>query len=260
MEATVPGATASALRIRLALAIVLIALSASLAILPAIRAVRVDAVPSVTEFAVLGVAITLVSLLGIVAALRPSGCNRLLSLSSENPRASSTAPAPRGCTAQGLVGHHLNCGAFSGHTARIAGRIACAGCMGMVAGGTAGVLLGLAVASGLVPTDRTYDAAMGLLGASLAMAGIFGAYRRNATAGTRALASFVLVTGSVTFVAGLAGRGLFFGAFGLAAALAVLGLRVDMSRLQHASVCAECTERLAATTAAGAGGAGATAR
>jgi len=248
-------ATPSARFTRLALALVLVALSASLAILPAIGAGGEKTVPSGTELAVLGAAIALVSLLGIVAALRPSGCNRLLRFSSENPRAGSTTPGPRGCTAQGFAGHHLDCGAFSNHTFRIGGRTICAGCAGMVAGGTAGVLLGLAVASGVLPTDRTFAPAMGLLGAPLAAAGILGAGRVTGGAGTRALASFVLVAGSVLLVASVAEQGLFPGGFGLAAALAVLGLRVDLSRLQHQFACAECAARLAPTSAAGDGGA-----
>ena len=248
MASTVPGSTASDRRIRLALAVVLIALSASLAILPALGAGPSGTGPGMTDLVVLGAAIVLVSVLGIVAALRPSGCNRLLHPSGENSGAGSAAPPPLGCAAQGFAGHHFDCAAFSGHTLRIGGRIVCAGCAGMIAGGIAGVLVGLAVAAGLVPPDRTVDVAVGLVGACLAEAGILGAYRRNATAVLRALASFVLVAGSVILVAVLAGRGLFSGAFGLASAIAVLGLRVDLSRLQHASACVECSERLGATS------------
>ncbi len=245
---------------RLVLALLLVAFSATLAVLPALRAGRPSTAPGAAEFAVLGAALALVSLLGTVAALRPAGCNRLLGLSRSDPRLGSTAPIPPGCSARGFAGHHLDCGAFSSHTLRLGDRIVCAGCAGMVAGGITGILFGLALMSGVVPKEPAADAALGLFGAALAVAGILGAYRRDAPAWARVVASFVLVVGSVTLAVSLAGQGALPGAFGLAAAIAALGLRVDLSRLQHASACAECAQRLASTSAAGAAGARATAR
>ncbi len=260
MEPPLPRTAVPARLTRLALALALVALSATLSVLPAFWPARATTTPSAPERAVMGSAIAIVSLLGIVAALRPGGCNRFLRVSRVDPAVRRDASLPPGCTARGYVGHHPDCDAFHSHLVRLRGRIACAGCTGMVAGGIAGLLLSLASVLGIAPTDASTDAAMGLLGASLAVAGILGAYPRRATGWTRVLASLALVTGSVVLTLALAEQGLAAGAFGLAAALAVLGLRVDLSRLNHTVACTECVKRPAPTFEGGAGGARATER
>lgn len=242
----------SARRLRVLLALVLIVLSTLMASLPASAAAPV---PTPADRSLLGSALILVSLLGIAAAFRPSGCNRLVGLTRGSPSARSTASVPSGCTAQGFRGHHLDCGDFSNHVVRIGGRTACAGCTGMFGGGLVGTFLGVGVLSWLPSGDPLLSEAMGFVGGCVAAAGVLGVWRADATPAGHVLSSLALGAGLAALATALSGLGLFPGVYGLAAAVAVLGLRVDLSRLQHRLICLECVRRAAVTpdTAGGAG-------
>lgn len=257
MSTATPADAASARRLRWALALVLIVVSTLLSGLPSSAAAPIS---TPLDRSILGSALVLVSLLGIAAAFRPSGCNRILGRSRGPASAPSTPPVPQGCTALGFRGHHLDCGAFSNHVVRIGDRVACAGCTGMVGGGAAGVFLGVGVASWLPLADPIVGESIALVGGCLAAAGILGARRAGARAMGRVLAGLSLAAGLAALATGLSGHGLFLGAFGLAAALAVIGLRIDLSRLQHRFVCLECTERAAVTPGTAGGEGRATAR
>jgi len=203
-----------------------------------------------TEVAALTVALVVVSGLGIVAALRPSGCNRLIGLAGESHQQRPDPEMPPGCTARKVVGHHSDCTAFSSHLIQIAGKPRCAGCTGMVAGGVAGILIGIALGAGLFSSSRDADAMAAVIGAAVSVAGFAGSYRKNATPRERVLASFALVAGAVTVASILSAFGAPQGVFGLCTAVAVVGLRIDVSRLLHLAVCLECGSAAATTSAA----------
>ncbi len=238
---------------RVLLGVLVIALAASLAFVPAIRTGGPLPPASHAESVIGGAGLVLLSLLGTGAAVRPSGCNRMIRRAGTLGPASPAIVAGR-CTSRRVLGHHPDCGRFSGHTLRIAGRLACAGCTGMALGGALGAVLGLVLMAGGFPGGQTAAMTAAILGAGGAVAGLAGAGRPGASPGGRVLAGFALVAGCATLATVLCTIGVPEGAFGLGAAVAVVGLRVDLSRLLHGSICLDCSGRSAAMPAGGVAG------
>lgn len=181
-----------------------------------------------------------VSTADIAAALRPSRCGGR-HVSTKRAEASGDLKTSPGSFR--LVAHHCNCGRFADHVLRVAGQDRCAGCLGMAAGGIAGIGMAVALGAGLFFPSAEIAIAMVFLGAAASTGGLFQVSRQQSLPGLHAVANLALVGGMVLITAILATRGLLAGALGLSAALAVVGLRIEASRLRHLSVFLGCPAR-----------------
>ncbi len=177
-----------------------------------------------------------ISCAGILATARPTECMGLLT-----PRKRPEAPqgTPEGSARYPLVAHHCSCGRFADHTVPVGGRTFCAGCLGMAVGGACGIGLAVALGAGLLFLDGTAGLVATLLGAIISVAGLIWLYLPSRS-GVHATANLAFVSGIVLVAALLAGHGLEAGAIGVLAAVALVGLRVEMSRWRHLSVYAGC--------------------
>lgn len=201
-----------------------------------------DASPSAamgSDLLLMSIVLAAVSCAGIVAAARPSRCLGLLS-PRRRKEPSQRRPQNRDAIeAFPLVAHHCSCGRFADHSLRVGHRTFCAGCLGMAAGGACGVALAIALAVGFLNLEGTTGLALTLLGATVSAAGLALLYRPSPP-GWHAAANLALVAGAVLLAALLSSHDLAAGMFGLLAALALVGLRIEMSRWRHLSVYAGC--------------------
>lgn len=180
-----------------------------------------------------------ISCAGIIATVRPSECMGLFRRRSR-PETSRDPPGnPEGPALFPLVAHHCSCGRFADHTLRVGGRTVCAGCLGMAAGGACGIGLAVALGAGLLFLDGTAGLALILMGATASAGGLIQLYRPSSP-GVHAMANLAYVSGIILVAVLLAGHGIEAGALGILAALALVGLRIEMSRWRHLSVYAEC--------------------
>lgn len=109
----------------------------------------------------------------------------------------------------------------------------------MAAGGVGGIGLAIASGAGVLLIGGTAGLAIILLGAAVSAAGLVLLYSRSPP-GWHAAANLSLVTGTALLAVLLSSHGIEAGLFGLLAALAVVGLRIEMSRWRHLSVYAGC--------------------
>ncbi len=234
----------------MALAVGLIATATALAV---VLSLHNDRLPTRFELAATGSAIVGVSFAGIVAAARPRGCNRLLSPAQGRTGHADQRDPDLPCGQIRVVGHHVDCGRFASHVLTFGGRPVCAGCTGMELGGVVGIAAGLALAAGLFTFRRDWSAMTTVLAGTLSIAGTAVALGTRATPLGRVLASLALVGGGVVVAGVLASAGLVWGVFGLLAVIAAVGLRIEASRRDHDTVCAECIAGRATTSAGPAG-------
>ena len=184
-------------------------------------------------------ALIAVSCAGIVATARPSQCIGLLSPGRRTDASRAPPEDPDSPPSFRPVAHHCSCGRFAGHTLRVGERTFCAGCLGMAAGGACGLGLAVALGAGLLFLDGTAGLAAILLGAAVSAGGLAQLYRQSPP-GLHVAANLAFVAGAVLLAALLSTHGIVAGVFGLLAALALVGLRIEMSRWRHLSVYAEC--------------------
>jgi len=109
----------------------------------------------------------------------------------------------------------------------------------MAAGGACGIVLAVALGAGLLFLDGTAGLAATLVGAAASAVGLVQLYRPSSPK-LHAAANLAFVAGVALLAALLSSRGIVAGAFGLLAALALVGLRIEMSRWRHLSVYAGC--------------------
>ncbi len=185
------------------------------------------------------IALAAVSGLGIVATARPSDCFALLGGRRRTEASRGPQADPAGDSSFPLRAHHCSCGRFADHVVHIGHRTVCAGCLGMAAGGACGIDIAVTVGAGLWSLDGTAALAMTALGAAASAAGLFQLYRTTSPM-VHTAANLAFVAGAALLAALLSTYGLAAGAFGLLAALALVGLRIEMSRWRHLSVYAEC--------------------
>ncbi len=180
-----------------------------------------------------------VSGLGIVATARPSDCLALLGGRGWNETSRGPQADPAVVSSFPLRAHHCSCGRFMDHVVRTGHRTFCAGCLGIAAGGACGIGIAVTVGAGLWSLDGTAALAMTAGGAAASAAGLLQLYRTTSPM-VHAGANLAFVAGAALLAALLSTYGLAAGAFGLLAALALVGLRIEMSRWRHLSVYAEC--------------------
>ena len=224
------AAVAAALLVFLAAYAVLLSLSPRAS--PPAAGARADAL-------LLSILLVAISGAGIAAAARPSDCFALLSMKRRTEasrgvtdHAADSAPFP-------LVAHHCSCGRFGDHVVHLGDRTWCAGCLGMAAGGACGIGLAVALGAGLLFLDSPAALAAVLAGAAGSAAGLV-LLVGGAPAAWHTAANLAFVAGTVLLAAVLSSHGIAAGAFGLLAALALVGLRIEMSRGRHLSIYADC--------------------
>jgi hypothetical protein len=113
----------------------------------------------------------------------------------------------------------------------------------MATGGIVGIGIAITLASGLLFQDAETDLAIVFVASLLSVGGLVRIYGRQGVPALHAAANVALVVGMVLLTALLATQGLLVGLFGLAVSLAVVGLRIDMSRLRHLSIFLGCPWR-----------------
>ncbi len=191
------------------------------------------------ETLVLAGILAVISGAGIVATARPSECRGLVTPRRQPEASRDPAENAEGSARFPLAAHHCSCGRFADHTVQVGGRTFCAGCLGMAAGGVCGIVLAAALGAGLLFLDGTAGLVATLLGATASAAALIGLYDPSPP-GVHAAANLALVFGLALLAVVLASHGLGAGALGVLAALAVVGLRIEMSRWRHLAVYAGC--------------------
>ena len=167
---------------------------------------------------------TAICVLGVIAGVAPKWC----SFASGSER--------RG--ADGVSGHHPDCGRFTGHTVRLGGRGFCAGCSGLVIG-AAFSLLGLY--SGYYPLNMGTGFWVGVLMVGLGLA------QHHIDLGI----GWIHLMLNVMFVMGdwlmyeaiqMMNLGFLVSAYFLAVTIFWIFSRIRASQWTHVGVCSGCTE------------------
>ena len=180
-----------------------------------------------------------VSVAGIAAAARPSTCLELLAPRRQTEAQEVPADNQEAVPSFDLVAHHCSCGRFADHTLQLGARTFCAGCLGMAAGGACGIGLAAALGAGLLSLAAAASLAATLVGVTVSAVGLALLYRVSAP-GPHAAANLLFVAGTALLAALLSTHGIAAGAFGLLAAVALVGLRIEMSRWRHLATYAGC--------------------
>ncbi len=183
--------------------------------------------------------LVVVSAAGIIATARPNECMGLIRPGRRQEPLHDPEKNPDGTASFPLVAHHCSCGRFADHTVHLGGRTVCAGCLGMAAGGGCGIALAVALGAGLLFFDATAGPVLSVVGATAAAGGLVLLFRPSPP-GVHAVANFAFVSGMALVAVLLSGHGLAAGALGILAAVALVGLRIEMSRWRHLSVYAGC--------------------
>lgn len=206
-------------------------------------------VVSVTDAdrALLAICLSISYILGISMALQPNWRSRFIR--AREARAGSRdddGPLP----GPPRKGHHPDCTGFAGHTVSWGGRIRCAGCTGLVMGAVAAILLTTAYVLEPPSVLWTYGPGLVIAGIALVALDLFaanaGGLDPRAGLGLNALmiVGFAMVcvgllesTGEVTW-----------GLVGVVLSALWMDTRIQLSRWNHATMCALCPEGCVAYT------------
>ena len=176
-----------------------------------------------------------IDLLGILAAVSPTGCARSINPVFRRGFAQEDwNDQPR----RGYEGHHPPCGEFGSHVITISGKKYCAGCTGLVLGAVLS-LLGIAFFFGY--PGPLPSATLFWLGFSLVF--ISQLQPLLVSSGfARLLFSFCLAFGSLLLLLGVNGlaSNLFLDCYCLSLMVFMIIARTAISRRTHASICSSC--------------------
>lgn len=199
---------------------------------------------------VLGMALLVLIALGVLSALRPNWRRRAAAV-TEGPEGPSTTDGnDGGLPGPPRRGHHPECERFTSHTIQMRGRVRCAGCTGLVVGALpVALLVGtyMASSSALEPVEGSALVMTGLSLVALDL-GVAFAGRVNPWAGLGLNA--LLVAGLALVSIGLmeATGQLTWGLVGVVLSVLWMDTRIQLSRWNHAAVCAVCPEGCSAYT------------
>ena len=183
-----------------------------------------------------------ICVLGIVAGISPSRCNRLLGHFqtdvSGHIEGRNTSQDKSGISYRG---HHPICGSFSSHVIQIGGRIYCAGCAGLVVG-AAIALAGdvfYVFLQDLSPQLVAISFWTGLVGVTL---GLLQYELFINKASLHFLLNVIFVVGALLLLAGIneMNSSLSLGIYFLLMILFLISVRSTLSRLEHEKKCAIC--------------------
>jgi hypothetical protein len=191
--------------------------------------------------ALLAITLAAAYVLGISMALRPNWRSRF----GKGDRAVSSPHGGKGpLPGPPRRGHHPDCGAFEGHTVEWSGRTRCAGCTGLTVGAIAAILLTLVYV--VDPPSVLWTSGPGLVIAGIALvtldlfAALAGGLDPRAGMGLNALmmVGFALVSAGLLESTGE----LTWGLVGVIVSTLWMDTRIQVSRWNHAAVCAVCPE------------------
>ncbi len=183
-----------------------------------------------------------ICILGIIAGISPSRCNRLF------PHFQATAPThtETGNTFQdkhriSYKGHHPDCGSFSSHVIQISGRTYCAGCAGLVVGavialaGTVFYVSWQNLSAQLVAVSFW----AGLVGVALGLLQYELSVNR---ASVHFLLNVIFVAGALLLLIGIneMNGSLSLSIYFLLVILFLINARSTLSRLEHEKKCSIC--------------------
>ncbi len=183
-----------------------------------------------------------ICILGIVAGISPSRCNRLfMHIQTNRP-----THIERGDTAQSkhkisYAGHHPICGNFSSHVIQIGGRIYCAGCAGLVVG----ALIALAGTT-LYFFSQNPSVQLVALSFWAGLAGVtLGLLQYELfvnKASLHFLLNIIFVVGALLLLIGVTemNGNLSLSIYFLLVILFLINARSTLSRLEHEKICAIC--------------------
>ncbi len=183
-----------------------------------------------------------ICVLGIIAGISPSRCNRLfLHFQTTAPSHIETGNIFPDKRRISYRGHHPDCGSFSSHVIQIGGRTYCAGCAGLVIG-AAMALVGDVLYVFLQDLSAQLVAVSfwaGLVGVTL---GLLQYELFVNKASVHFLLNVVFVVGALLLLIGVneMGGNLSLGIYFLIVILFLINVRSTLSRLEHEKKCAIC--------------------
>ncbi len=197
----------------------------------------------------LGGALMLVCALGIVSALRPDWRRSVLA-GGEGPDGHGSPDADGPLPGPPRRGHHPECEGFASHTLGLLGRVRCAGCTGLAAGAFAVAVLVWLYAVEPSALDPMGGLAMVLAGLSLVALVLGTALVGKVRPWASLLLNALLVVGFALVSIGLleATGELAWGLVGVVLSVLWMDTRIQLSRWNHAAVCALCPEGCVAYT------------
>lgn len=189
-----------------------------------------------------------ICLLGIVAGISPSRCNRLVGHIPTKETAYNDQRTPQEKANHAFRGHHPDCGSFSSHIIQIGGRTYCAGCAGLVIGatialiGTVFYVLLQSISTQLV----TVTFWSGLVGVTL---GLLQYTLFTKRASIHFLLNVVFVIGAFLLLVGVTemNGSLSVGTYFLLVILFLINVRSTLSRLEHRKKCITCSVEYCST-------------
>jgi len=190
----------------------------------------------------IGIAFGAICLLGIVAGISPSRCNRLVRHGPMKEAASSEQiGASEEKVNESFKGHHPTCGNFSSHIIQVGSNTYCAGCAGLVIGATT-ALIGTVFYVFLQNLSQQLVAMMlwsGLIGVTLGLSQ-YNLFTKKAS--IHLLLNVVFVVGAFLLLVGVTemSGSLSIGAYSLLVILFLIYVRSALSRLEHVKKCITC--------------------
>jgi len=174
---------------------------------------------------------------GVAAATRPIPCNR--AISSGRSRDGNGTALGQGCYHFRIRGHHPDCPGFRNHVIIIAGKTRCAGCTGLAIGGLVGILIGVVLALDQLPSDPGMMTILIVVATLLSVTALLENLLGRSPI-VHMASNAILVIGLITLTAVLSLHEMGAGLLGLLAAFAVLGLRMEISSVNHDLICGTC--------------------
>ena len=213
-----------------------------MAMVAAVNGYQEDADVDRTDRAIVGMALLLVSVLGISMALRPNW--RCLLTEPERAGDDEGDGAGNGLPGPRRRGHHPECEPFSGHTLSWGGRVRCAGCTGL----TVGALVTIAMTIGyvLLPTPDPALLGPGLVLCGLALVAVdlyAAAMGASDPMANMALNGLMVMGFGFVSIGMLEATGDWsWGLVGVVFSVLWMDTRIQLSRWNHVATCMVCPE------------------
>jgi len=186
-------------------------------------------------------AFSTICILGIVAGISPSRCNRLVGHFPTKETASNDQRTHPEKPDHSFRGHHPDCGNFSSHIIQIGGRTYCAGCTGLVIGATIALIGTVFYVLLQSPSTQlvTITFWFGLVGVTLGMLQ-YTLFTKRAS--IHLLLNVVFVIGAFLLLVGVneMNGSLSVGTYFLLVILFLINVRSTLSRLEHRKKCITC--------------------
>jgi hypothetical protein len=180
-----------------------------------------------------------ICVLGVLAALSPTQCLRILeSIKSKAPKSNSRTFTSH-TSSSSLQGHHPRCEEFSAHVFRIGNKTFCAACMGLLLGGLFVLCGALFYFFGIwfvAVQNSSLMVVFGILGVGL------GFFQFKFRGFVRLLLNMFFVLGTLLILIGVdvLVHSLMFDLFVVSLILFWLLTRISISQWDHQRICLEC--------------------